>query len=127
MQIVRKSEEYAETLKDIRIPKTWYITSDGVIDFIEYNHLEDLYDRKYLEIDQVRREYPHIIQVFKNSQFSPEIVKGLSVALDDFEERPIIVRSSSLLEDRVGVVLLGQVQEPLPRQPGDRRRSGWRR
>ncbi|HYN43582.1 MAG TPA: hypothetical protein VE129_17525, partial [Thermoanaerobaculia bacterium] len=44
VQIVRKSEEYAETLKEIRIPRTWYITSDGVLDFIEYNHLEDLYD-----------------------------------------------------------------------------------
>ncbi|MBK9372889.1 MAG: nucleotidyltransferase domain-containing protein [Holophagales bacterium] len=108
VQIVRKSEEYAEALKDIRIPKTWYLTSDGVIDFIEFNHLEDLYDRKYLEIDQVRREYPHIIQVFKNSQFSPEIVKGLSVALDDFEERPIIVRSSSLLEDRAGASFSGK-------------------
>jgi hypothetical protein len=108
VQIVRKSEEYAETLKDIRIPRTWYITSDGVLDFIEYNHLEDLYDRKYLEIDQVRREYPHIIQVFKNSQFSPEIVKGLSLALDDLEERPIIVRSSSLLEDRVGSSFAGK-------------------
>ncbi len=108
VQIVRKSEEYAETLKEIRIPKTWYVTSDGVLDFIEYNHLEDLYDRKYLEIDQVRREYPHIIQVFKNSQFSPEIVKGLSLALDDFEERPIIVRSSSLLEDRVGAAFSGK-------------------
>ncbi len=108
VQIVRKSEEYAEALADIRIPKTWYLTSDGVVDFIAYNNLEDIVDRKYLEIDQVRREYPHIIQVFKNSQFSPEIVKGLSVALDDFGERPIIVRSSSLLEDRVGASFSGK-------------------
>ena len=108
VQIVRRSEEYAETLRDIRIPKTWYVTSDGVVDFIAYNNLEDIVDRKYLEIDQVRREYPHIIQVFKNSQFSPEIVKGLSVALDDFGERPIIVRSSSLLEDRVGASFSGK-------------------
>ncbi len=108
VQIVRKSEEYAEALKEIRIPKTWYLTSDGLIDFIEYNRLGDLYDRKYLEIDQVRREYPHIIQVFKNSHFSPEILKGLSIALDDFEERPIIVRSSSLLEDRVGASFSGK-------------------
>ncbi len=108
VQIVRKSEEYADTLRDIRIPKTWYVTSDGVVDFIAYNNLEDIVDRKYLEIDQVRREYPHIVQVFKNSQFSPEIVKGLSVALDDFEERPIIVRSSSLLEDRAGASFSGK-------------------
>ena len=37
--------------------------------FVEYNQLEDVYNRKYLEIEQIRREYPHIVQVFKNSRF----------------------------------------------------------
>ncbi len=107
-QIVRKSTEFADALGTIRIPKTWYVTSDGILDFIEYNQLEDLYNRKYLEIDQVRREYPHVVQVFKNSHFSPEIVKGLSLALDDLDDRPLIVRSSSLLEDRVGAAFSGK-------------------
>ncbi len=106
--IVRSSTEFAALLGDVRTPKTWYVTSDGILNFIEYNQLEDLYNRKYLEIDQIRREYPHVIQVFKNSQFSPEIIKGLSLALDDFEERPLIVRSSSLLEDRVGSAFSGK-------------------
>ena len=100
--------EFADALGEIRIPKTWYLSSDGILDFIEFNQLDDLYDRKYLEIDQVRREYPHVIQVFKNSHFSPEIVKGLSLALDDFGDRPLIVRSSSLLEDRVGAAFSGK-------------------
>jgi len=121
VQIVRKSEEYADALAEIRIPKTWYVTSDGVVDFIAYNHLEDIVDRKYLEIEQVRREYPHIIQVFKNSQFSPEIVKGLSLALDDFEERPIIVRSSSLLEDRVGSSFSGKYKSLFLANQGPKR------
>ena len=107
-QIVKKSPEYAAALGNIKIPRTWYITSDGVLNFIEFNHLEDLYNRKYLEIEQVRREYPHVVQVFKNSHFSPEIVKGLALALDDFEGRPLIVRSSSLLEDRVGSAFSGK-------------------
>ena len=107
-QIVRKSPEYADALGRIRIPRTWYVTSDGVLNFIEFNQLEDVYNRKYLEIEQVRREYPHIVQVFKDSHFSPEIVKGLSLALDDFEGRPLIVRSSSLLEDRVGSAFSGK-------------------
>jgi len=107
-QIVRKSLEYADALGSIRIPRTWYVTSDGVLDFIEFNQLQDVYNRKYLEIEEVRREYPHIVQVFKNSHFSPEIVKGLSLALDDLEGRPLIVRSSSLLEDRMGSAFSGK-------------------
>ncbi|HSB36760.1 MAG TPA: PEP/pyruvate-binding domain-containing protein, partial [Thermoanaerobaculia bacterium] len=60
------------------------------------------------EIDQIRGDYPHVVQLFKHSQFPPEIVKGLSLALDDFEDRPLIVRSSSLLEDRVGAAFSGK-------------------
>ncbi len=107
-QIVRRSAPTVPTLADIKIPRTWYVTTDGLLDFIQYNHLEDVYNRKYLDLDQVRREYPHIVQVFKNSQFSPEMVKGLSLALDAFESKPLIVRSSSLLEDRTGAAFSGK-------------------
>jgi predicted nucleotidyltransferase len=106
--IVRGSPEYADALGPIKVPKTWYIASDGLLSFVEYNHLEDVYNRKYLEPDQIRREYPHIVQVFKNSRLAPEIIKGLSMALDDFEGRPLIVRSSSLLEDRIGSAFSGK-------------------
>jgi pyruvate,water dikinase len=107
-QIIRKCGEYSDLLADIKVPKTWYIASDGLMSFVEYNQLEDVYNRKYLEIEQIRREYPHIVQVFKNSRFAPEILKGLSLALDDFEGRPLIVRSSSLLEDRMGAAFSGK-------------------
>jgi pyruvate, water dikinase len=107
-QIIRKCGEYSDLLSDIKVPKTWYIASDGLMSFVEHNELEDVYNRKYLEIDQIRREYPHIVQVFKNSRFAPEIMKGLSLALDDLEGRPLIVRSSSLLEDRMGAAFSGK-------------------
>jgi hypothetical protein len=107
-KIVQQSREHADLLADLRVPRTWYITSDGVLDFVQYNHLEDVYDRKYLELDQIRREYPHIVQVFKNSHFSPEIVRGLTQGLADLSGGPIIVRSSSLLEDRMGAAFSGK-------------------
>jgi phosphoenolpyruvate synthase/pyruvate phosphate dikinase len=46
--------------------------------------------------------------VFKNAVFPPEVLNGLSMALDDFGERPLVVRSSSLLEDRGGAVFSGK-------------------
>ncbi len=107
-QILKKSSEHADLFKNIRTPKTWYITSDGILNFMHYNNLEDVVEQKYKEIGQVRQEYPYVVQVFKNSQFPPEIVKGLSMALDDFGERPLIVRSSSLLEDRMGTAFAGK-------------------
>jgi pyruvate,water dikinase len=107
-QIVRRSEQLEEFAKRLRIPNTWHISSDGVLEFIRYNNLEDLYNRKYMEIERVRQEYPHIVQVFKNSKFPPELSRGLALALDDFESKPLIVRSSSLLEDQLGSAFSGK-------------------
>jgi len=107
-QIVRRHHGENELLAQIKTPKTWYLTSDGMHDFVYCNHLEDVFSQKYKEIDEVRQEYPDIVQVFKNSQFSASIVKGLSLALDELGEKPLIVRSSSLLEDRFGAAFSGK-------------------
>lgn len=109
MQALKRSPEHAELFDNLRVPRTWHLSSDTLLSFMHYNDLEDLYNRKYVEVDRVRQEYPHIVQVFKNCRFPPEIVAGLSNALDDFDEgRPIIVRSSSLLEDRTGSAFSGK-------------------
>ncbi len=107
-RVLRQAARRVKALGTVKKPKTWYITSDGVINFLQYNNLEDVIEQKYKDIDEVRMEYPHLVQVFKNCAFPPEIVKGLSVALDDFGETPIIVRSSSLLEDRMGTAFAGK-------------------
>ena len=107
-QIVNKSPEASERLRQIKVPKTWYITSDWILHFVHHNDLEDVLNRKYSEIDQIRQEYPHLVALFKNSSFPSELAKGLAVALDDFGDRPIIVRSSSLLEDRSGSAFSGK-------------------
>ena len=107
-QIIRKATEYADTFQNIKFPTTWYVASDGLLDFIQHNTLNEVYNHKYMDIDQVRHDYPHIIQLFKNSHFPSEIEKGISAALDDFGERPLIVRSSSILEDRLGCSFSGK-------------------
>ncbi len=101
------ANEYDE-FKDITVPKTWYITSDGLLSFLYLNNLEEITEQKYKEIGQVRQEYPHIVQLFKSSIFSTEIILGVSMALDDFGDVPLIVRSSSLLEDRLGSAFSGK-------------------
>lgn len=107
-RIVNHSQEHKELFEKIKTPKTWYITSDGLIDFLHYNDLEGVWEQKYKEMDEINVEYPNIIQIFKNSFFSPEIMRGLSVAIDELGDTPIIVRSSSLLEDRLGAAFSGK-------------------
>lgn len=107
-RIIKKHAETNENLGQIKTPKTWYVTSDMVLHYMHYNNLEGIVEQKYKELEQVRFEYPHIIYTFKNSQFPPDMIQGLSVALDSFGHNPLIVRSSSLLEDRVGSAFSGK-------------------
>ncbi|HNU91980.1 MAG TPA: PEP/pyruvate-binding domain-containing protein [Spirochaetota bacterium] len=106
--ILLKQPDEEGLFAGIKVPRTWYITADSISEFLRHNDLEDINEQKYKDPEQVRIDYPNIIQLFKNSHFSSEIVKGLSMALDDFGDKPIIVRSSSLLEDRVGTAFSGK-------------------
>jgi hypothetical protein len=76
-----------------------------------------------MEIERVRQDYPHTVQVFKNSRFPPELLTGLAAALDDFEDRPIIVRSSSLLEDRIGAAFSGKYKSLFLANQGSKERN----
>ncbi|HPS64067.1 MAG TPA: PEP/pyruvate-binding domain-containing protein [Ignavibacteria bacterium] len=107
-RIISKFSSENEFLNGINIPKTWFIPSDGIMYFLQYNNLEEVIEQKYKDIDEIRKEYPHIVRIFKNSQFPPEMAQGLSIALDDLGDMPLIVRSSSLLEDQVGAAFSGK-------------------
>ena len=107
-KIIDKASEATQLLRKIKVPKTWYITSDWIQNFIHHNDLEDVLNRKYMEISQVRQEYPHLVALFKSSPFPSELAKGLTLALDSLGDVPLIVRSSSLLEDRPGSAFSGK-------------------
>ncbi|MCP4633001.1 MAG: pyruvate, phosphate dikinase [candidate division Zixibacteria bacterium] len=107
-KILQNSDYAAEHFSDVKIPKSWFITSDILAQFLEYNKFNEVVEQKYKEISQVHLEYPHVVETFKNCHFPPEILQGLSMALDDFGDKPLIVRSSSLLEDRIGAVFSGK-------------------
>lgn len=98
----------AAQLCSVKFPKTWYITTDTITEFLQYNNLEELNEQKYKDLQEIRIEYPNIIQLIKNSTLPPEIVRSLSVALDDLGDEPLIVRSSSTLEDRAGSSFSGK-------------------
>lgn len=100
--------KYPELLGNVKTPRTWYLLSDGIYDFIMFNALEEVFNLKYNSIDEVRNQYQYFEQVFKHSEFSAEIITGLNLALDDLADKPIITRSSSLLEDSFGAAFSGK-------------------
>jgi len=120
-RILKQAARRVKAIGVVRKPKTWYVTSDGLLAFVQYNNLDEVVEQKYKDIEEVRQDYPHIVQVFKNCDFPPEIVKGLSVALDDFGDVPLIVRSSSLLEDRLGTAFAGKYKSLFLANQGDKK------
>ncbi|MBM3305097.1 MAG: pyruvate, phosphate dikinase [Candidatus Aminicenantes bacterium] len=120
-RVLRQAARRVKAIGTVKKPKTWYITSDTLLVFTQYNNLEEASEQKYKDIEEVRQEYPHLVQVFKNCTFPPEIVKGLSLALDDFGDVPLIVRSSSLLEDRLGTAFAGKYKSLFLANQGDKK------
>jgi hypothetical protein len=106
--ILRKRGKGNPLIEKVRVPHAWYITSDALLDFIRYNSLEDFQSFKYCSPDEVRQGYPYLEQIFKQSFFPPELLNGLKLALDDLGDWPLIVRSSSLLEDAEGSAFSGK-------------------
>ncbi|MCD6397418.1 MAG: PEP/pyruvate-binding domain-containing protein, partial [Spirochaetaceae bacterium] len=107
MQILKEVKDNP-LLTKIKTPNTWYISSDGMTSFVHYNNLDGVMEQKYKEPDVINVEYPNIIQIFKNSFFPPEIERGLAMVIDNIGEKPIIVRSSSLLEDSISAAFSGK-------------------
>jgi hypothetical protein len=95
-------------VESIRFPRAWFLASDGLFEFVKHNSLEDTQSFKYSPPAEVRRSYPYLEQVFKHSFFPPELTTQLKVALDELGEGPLIVRSSSLLEDSEGTAFSGK-------------------
>ncbi len=106
-RILRKTKAINDEFR-VKVPKSWFVVSSSMRRFIAYNDLEDVLEQKYKGVDEVRHDYPNIIQLFKSSRHHPEMIKGVSVVLDEFVDKPLVVRSSSLLEDRVGTAFSGK-------------------
>lgn len=120
-QIIKKAKANNPLLNGVKVPKTWCITTDELTEFLYYNNIEELNTQKYKDMAEIRMDYPNIIQTMKNAEFPEAIVKSLALALDDFGEQPIIVRSSSLLEDQTGAAFSGKYKSLFLANQGTKR------
>ena len=107
-RILKRQGRGNPLIESLRTPKTWHITSDGIYNFLRHNSLEDLWSLKFSPLEEVRQTFPYLEQVFKNSFFSHEMYHQIQFAMDDLGEVPLIVRSSSLLEDSEGMAFSGK-------------------
>ncbi len=107
-QILKHAAKTEPLLADIKTPRSWFLAADQFSEFLRYNHMDEMHAYKYNSISHLRITYDNVVSKIKNGRLSPHIIQMLSLLLDDLGETPIIVRSSSLLEDRVNAVFSGK-------------------
>jgi hypothetical protein len=92
----------------IRIPTSYFLASDLFYTFMANNRLIPWSDQKYKTEEQRRAEYLQLVADFVNGKFPAEIIERLREILAEAGDRPLIVRSSSLLEDNFGTSFAGK-------------------
>jgi hypothetical protein len=75
---------------------------------LSLNDLHYLNDQKYKSRQEIEAEYPKAQEAFVGGHFPEDIVIGLREILAKVGNRPLIVRSSSLLEDNFGTSFAGK-------------------
>ncbi len=98
-QVLLDRKKINPLFENVFTPKSRFLTSDVLLEFIHYNALEEFVFTKYESPEAIKKEFNFLEYIFKNSQFPPESMYAFNKILDDMKGKPMIVRSSSLLED----------------------------
>jgi hypothetical protein len=96
-----------EIFEQIRLPRSYFIGADVFYDFMAANQVEFL-NQKYKTAEQIREEYPKVQEQYAQGRFPEDIGEQLREILREVGNTPLIVRSSSLLEDNFGMSFAGK-------------------
>lgn len=99
-----------EVRERFKIPTSYYLGSDVFYNFLSLNGLMHWNDQKYKTEEEMRADYPVLCAEFAEGKFPPEIIERLEEILADAGDTPLIVRSSSLLEDNFGTSFAGKYE-----------------
>ncbi len=94
----------------LRIPESYFLGADLMYTFMAYNDLMRWADQKYKTPEEIRRDYPHILDDYQRATFPPDVRERLRELLETVGPQPLIVRSSSLLEDNFGTAFAGKYE-----------------
>ncbi len=105
----QKSTDGSPDLSEfVEIPDSYFLGSEVIYDFRLMNNLDSYMNQKYRPLEEIRQEHPKIVAEHLAGRFPEGIVDNLRYVLQQFGSDPIIVRSSSLLEDNFGFSFAGK-------------------
>ncbi len=115
----RFGERDPELDRHVAIPESYYFNSGIFSDFIDYNHLYSFHSQKYKDRDTIEREYADMTRLFDRATFPPDVMEDFQRFLERIGEHPLVLRSSSLLEDNVGYTFSGKYDSVFIANQGD--------
>jgi hypothetical protein len=115
----RLSKRDPELEKHVVIPESYYFNSGIFSDFLDYNGLEEFRSQKYKSRETIEEEYKTMARLFERAAFPPDLVEQFRDFLDKVGEHPLILRSSSLLEDNFGYAFSGKYDSVFLANQGD--------
>ena len=113
------SERDPDFEKYIAVPDTWYLSSGVMSDFIDRNHFYGFHTHKYRDRDAIDEEYKRVGGLFEKASFPQDVIEDFRRLIQEIGEHPIIVRSSSYLEDSFGLAFSGKYQSIFLANQGD--------
>jgi hypothetical protein len=97
-----------DIVENVTIPESYFLGADVMYAFMAHNGMMHWADQKYKEEDQIRNEFVRIQREYAAGHFPQDILDELSQLLETVGDKPLIVRSSSLLEDNFGSSFAGK-------------------
>ncbi len=110
LEYIENEGSSSELYGCLRVPESWYIGSDLLYAFMALNHLFHWNDQKYKTEAEMRADYPRIVEEFKKGQFPEDYLENFRTLLRKLGKTPLIVRSSSHLEDNFGTAFAGKYE-----------------
>ncbi len=90
------------------IPDSYFIGADVFYAFHAINGLEEFINQKYKTQEEIEADYPRIQEIYAGGRFPEDVKSMLRTLLAEVGNTPLIVRSSSLLEDNFGFSFAGK-------------------
>lgn len=90
--------------------ESFYVTSHVFNQFVEHNRLEEGHGLKYLDSEERERIRAGLERRFMAGRFPRDVEARLRSLLHEVGEAPLIVRSSSMLEDSMGFPFYGKYE-----------------
>jgi hypothetical protein len=105
-------EEVADDqlLRHVHIPESYFLGADVTYQYMSLNRLLHWSDQKYKSEEEIRSQFPQIQKDFLIGEFPLESLEKLRELLQKIGNKPLIVRSSSLLEDSFGTSFAGKYE-----------------